>query len=69
MYTSVEALERFGLRLNDGACETRSRPESSTRKGQVNQASQRLRDLLGATPSKQKDRHSGREQTAPGPKQ
>lgn len=68
MYTSVEALERFGLRLNNGACETHSRPESSTRKRQVNQASQRLRNLLEATPSKEKTHESGRGQSPSMPK-
>lgn len=69
MYTSVEALERFGLRLNNGSCERRLQPESSTRKRQVNQASLRLRSLLRSTPSKAKNRDSGRGQQASTPKQ
>ena len=55
MYTSVEALGRFGLRLNVGASETHSLPEPSARQRQVDQASQRLRNLLGAAPSEEND--------------
>lgn len=69
MYTSVEALERFGLRLTDGASGTRTSPESSARKRQVNQASQRLRNLLGEMPSKEKNRDSGNGQPESTPKQ
>jgi len=69
MYTAVEALERFGLRLSCEGSESHLLPESSTRKRQVNQASQRLRNLLGSTTLKEKSRESGRGQTASTPKQ
>lgn len=36
MYTSVEALERFGLRLSDYAGLARPLPESPARERQVN---------------------------------
>ncbi len=52
MYTSVEALQRFGTRLNCEACESNLFPQSAARKRQVDQASQRLRNLLGNAPAK-----------------
>ncbi len=68
MYTSVEALGRFGLRLNDGASETHSLPESSARQRHVDQASQRLHNLLGTAPSEEKDRDPAHRRRARTPK-
>jgi hypothetical protein len=50
MYTSVEALERFGLRLNAEFPGKQCTPGSAARERQIDRASQRLRGLLGPGP-------------------
>jgi hypothetical protein len=55
MYTSTEALGRFGMRLNDAARSAQLPPDSPARKRQVDQASQRLRSLLGPASTSNKD--------------
>lgn len=69
MYTSVEALERFGLRLSDDTSATPRLPKSSAREREVNQASQRLRNLLGSSPIEEKPVIKGGRPKAATPKQ
>lgn len=57
MYTSTEALGRFGVHISDPANAERIAPDSSARKRQVDRASQRLRSLLGPVSSSNK--HGG----------
>lgn len=48
-YTSLEALQRFGLQLSGDNESAGKRPTPAMRKRQIERASQRLQDLLGPT--------------------
>lgn len=51
LYTSVEALERFGCRLADRTVAAPAQPDSTARQRQLSRTSKRLRALLGVTAS------------------